>query len=44
MMNVKDPLKNIQLKTGLRTENNRVTDSIKGPNGYKAKSFTNKAG
>jgi hypothetical protein len=37
---VKDPLKNIQLKNGLKTENaNRVTDSIRGPNGYAAKSF-----
>ena len=40
MVSVKDPLKNIQLKNGLKSENaNRVTDLIKGPNGYAAKNF-----
>ena len=38
---MKDNLKNIQLKNGLKTDaTNRVTDSIKGPHGYQGRIFS----
>ena len=45
LLNVKDPLKNIQLKNGLKNEGStRITDKIKGQNGYNGRNLVSRGG